>query len=211
MKEVFVPLLAVMTHLSAVSPEPQRESDSAGLVVRSAVLPGLGEMKMGETRRGKFFGALELGLWITVIESNNTVNRNRSRMEAYSALHAGAALAGKDHHFAVDVANYMSLEEFNEAQQRMRRPDRVYRAEGYQWEWSSDEHRRHYWTYLRNRALAQKIGLFALGGMIVNRIASVIDVTYLDRLRQSGISLRLEPVANDVSSTGAQMSVSLSF
>jgi len=105
------------------------------------------------------------------------------------------------------VANYGSSDEFNDEYQRLRLSGRVYSDKDYVWEWASEDHREQYWTYLRARAAAQKVGLFALGGMVVNRIASAIDVSYLMKLRDSKVSLHVLPLPNE----GSQLILSLSF
>ena len=169
-----------------LSAMPQKEADNmtvGSLILKSAVMPGLGEFSIGEKRRAKVFGGIEVGLWLIVIESAAIKSRSRSKMVSYAAVHANADLSGKGHQFAVDVANYGSSVEFNDEYQRLRLPGRIYSEQ--------------YWTYLRARATAQKVGLFALGGMVVNRIVSAIDVSYLARLRDSNVSLHVRPLPNE--------------
>ncbi|MBH31899.1 MAG: hypothetical protein CMG71_07945 [Candidatus Marinimicrobia bacterium] len=207
MKHCLVHLVIGLTALFAM---PQKEDDEVtvrSLILKSAIMPGLGEFSIGEKRRAKVFGAIELGLWLTFIESAAIKDRSRSRMVSYAAVHANAALVGKGDQFAVDVANYGSLDAFNDEHQRLRLPGRVYSEKDYAWEWESEEHREQYWTYLRARAIAQKVGLFALGGMVLNRIASAIDVSYLARLRDSNVSLHVLPLLNE----GSQLILSFSF
>ena len=122
MKTVITILLIVLAPLSATDPPAKSEQKANSLIISSALVPGFGELKLGENRRAKFFGGIELGLWLTVIESNAVMHRSRSKMVSYAAVHAGADLDGKEHQFAVDVANYMSFDEFNEEQQRRRLP-----------------------------------------------------------------------------------------
>ena len=211
MRTVITLLLIVLAQLSATDPLLKSEKKANSLIISSALVPGFGELKLGENRRAKFFGGIELGLWLTVIESNAVMHRSRSKMVSYAAVHADADLDGKEHQFAVDVANYMSFDEFNEEQQRRRLPSRVYPAEGYDWMWTSEDHREHYWTFLRSRALAEKITLFAVGGMIVNRISSAIDVSYLTKLKDSELSLNFRPLSGEVASAGAEMVIPLPF
>ncbi len=207
MKRYLISLLIGTATLSAAPPKEADDAAVGSLILKSAVMPGLGELSMGENRRAKIFGGIEVGLWLTVIESMAMKKRSRSNMVSYAALHANAKLAGKGHRFAVDVANYGSSDEFNEEHQRLRLPGRVYSSDDYTWEWASEEHREQYWTYLRARATAQKIGLFAVGGMVVNRIVSAIDVSYLARLRDSGLALHVRPLTNE----GSQLVLSVSF
>ncbi|MEE2876407.1 MAG: hypothetical protein VX822_01310 [Candidatus Neomarinimicrobiota bacterium] len=207
MKRWLICLLIGTAGISTAAPQKVEDMTVGSLILKSVIMPGLGELSIGERRRAKIFGGIEVGLWLTVVESMAMRKRNRSNMVSYAALHADAKLAGKGHQFAVDVANYMSSDEFNEEHQRMRLPSRIYSIEGYEWAWKSDEHREKYWRYLRSRATAQKIGLFAAGGMVLNRIVSAIDVSYLARLQDSGVSLHVLPLRNQ----GSQLVLSVSF
>ena len=145
------------------------------------------------------------------MQSAMSRERHQSNMVSYAALHASAKLEGKDDQFAVNIANYMSFEEFNQEHQRMRLVGKIYRTENYYWEWSSEAHREQYWIHLSNRARAEKIGLFAIGGMVVNRILSAINVSYLTRLHQSDLSLRFLPLHIDDPIAGSQLIFTIDF
>ena len=203
-------LICLVIGAATLCAMPKKEADKmtvGSLILKSAFMPGLGEFSIGEKRRAKVFGGIEVGLWLIVIESAAMKNRSLSRMVSYAAVHANADLVGKGHQFAVDVANYGSSDEFNGQHQRLRLPGRVYSEKDYVWAWASEKHREQYWTYLRARATAQKVGLFALGGMVVNRIVSAIDVSYLVRLRDSNVSLHVRPLPKK----GSQLILSVSF
>ncbi|MFQ6675462.1 MAG: hypothetical protein ACE5LH_03850 [Fidelibacterota bacterium] len=162
------------------SPVPPPVGVSA---LRSAVLPGWGEFGLGKTKRARLFTKVEVVLWAALIQAGHDTRLYDARLRAFGTLHAGASFPGKDRKFITDVGNYMSLDDFNQAQQRLRQPDRVYRdPEIYGWWWDSD--------------IIRKIGQFVIGGMILNRIVSVIDVTTLHRMRSSSSNLILYPLVD---------------
>ena len=132
-------------------------------------------------------------------------------MISYAAIHAGASLKGKDHQFALDVANYLSVEDFNQEQQRMRLSGRVYSTDDYNWKWDSQDHQEQYWNYIRRRAKARKIGMFAIGGMIVNRIVSGINVSYFNKHKQSKTSIKFEPLDLNESVKASKLFLFINF
>lgn len=181
--------------LNAIDPRPIKNSKiSKSPILKSLAIPGLGELSLGKKNRAKLFGGLEIALWLLVAESVQSKKNSRSNMISYAAIHAGASLKGKDHQFALDVANYLSVEDFNQEQQRMRLAGRVYNTDDYNWQWDSQDHREQYWNYIRRRAKARKIEMFSIGGMIVNRIVSGINVSYLNKNKQSKTSIKFIPL-----------------
>ena len=52
----------------------------------------------------------------------------------------------------------------------------------YEWSWDSEENRKDYDQMRIISGVAKKYSKFAVGGMIANRIISVIDVLYLKNL-----------------------------
>lgn len=96
----------------------------------------------------------------------------------------------------LNVGNYLSTEAYNEARQRERLAGDVYPDdENFDWQWDSDENRREYGDYWRRRNLAGEIALFAMGGMVLNRIISVIDASYQFGMMANSLKVSLQPVA----------------
>ena len=204
--------IVLLCSLDAITPSPLENSKvSKSPILKSLVIPGLGELSLGEKKRAKLFGGLEIALWLLVAESIQSKEKSRSNMISYAAIHAGASLKGKDHQFALDVANYLSVEDFNQEQQRMRLSGRIYSTDDYNWKWDSQDHREEYWNYIRRRAKARKIGMFAIGGMIVNRIVSGINVSYLNKHKQSKTSIKFEPLDLNASVKASKLSLFINF
>ena len=204
--------IVLLCSLDAITPSPLENSKvSKSPILKSLVIPGLGELSLGEKKRAKLFGGLEIALWLLVAESIQSKEKSRSNMISYAAIHAGASLKGKDHQFALDVANYLSVEDFNQEQQRMRLSGRVYSTDDYNWKWDSQDHQEQYWNYIRRRAKARKIGMFAIGGMIVNRIVSGINVSYFNKHKQSMTSIKFEPLDLNESVKASKLFLFINF
>tara|TARA_B100000035_G_scaffold312282_2_gene323419 strand:+ start:791 stop:1453 length:663 start_codon:yes stop_codon:yes gene_type:complete len=167
-------------------------------MVRSLLLPGLGEMSVGQSRTGKIFTGIEIGLWLALAESYWSRNMYQSRLEAYAAVHADISLDARDDTFLLNVGNYMSTEAYNETKQRERLPADVYPdEENFTWRWDSNESRGKYGTYWSRRNRADEIALFVMGGMVLNRIISVIDVSYIFGNKAEGVEVSLLPVTKN--------------
>jgi hypothetical protein len=204
--------VVLLCSLNAINPRPIENSKiSKSPILKSLVIPGLGELSLGQKKRAKLFGGLEIALWLLVAESIQSKEKSRSNMISYAAIHAGASLKGKDHQFALDIANYLSVEDFNQEQQRMRLSGRVYSTDDYNWKWDSQDHQEQYWNYIRRRAKARKIGMFAIGGMIVNRIVSGINVSYFNKHKQSKTSIKFEPLDLNESVKASKLFLFINF
>lgn len=180
-------------------------------VMRSAILPGWGEFGLGKAERGRVFTKVDLVLWSALVQTGYAGRQHDSRLKSFGSLHAGVSFSGKDNQFVTDVGNYMSLDDFNEVQQRLRNTDRVYRdSEIYGWAWDSDENRKTYRRYRIQRDTVRKIGQFVIGGMILNRIVSIIDVAYLHRLDRVSSGLILYPLI-DVESGHVGLAATVRF
>lgn len=149
-------------------------------MLKSALVPGLGEFGIGRVSRGRLFSQIELILWLGLAGRRSAASLYQSRLESFAAIHAATSLPGKGRRYAIDIDGYESMDAFNEAQLRLRRPKRVYRdRERFNWKWDSHKNRRRYREFRIRRDTARKVGQFIIGAMVLNRLVSVIDVKYL--------------------------------
>lgn len=163
-------------------------------IAKSLILPGLGEYGLGENKRGQIFTMTELSLWTVLFLSQNIVDISETQFKSTASKHAGVTTRGKSNQYFVDIGNYETMEDYNETQQRYRSPDLVYPAGlGFQWSWDSDKSRNRFKKYRINRDLARKVGRFVIGGIVLNHIISVIDVTYLHRIKKTQKSSIITP------------------
>ena len=157
-------------------------SGSVKYKLQSLVLPGLGELNMGHTKKAQSFFIREAVLWFTCIGGNNAANWYESDYKAFAEIHANIDMTDKDYIFAVNMGQYDTMEEYNIIKSRQRQVDKRYAVgEGNEWVWDSTQSRAHF-NQLRIKSITyEKYASFAIGGLVLHRIISLFDVIYLER------------------------------
>lgn len=91
-------------------------------------------------------------------------------------------MAGKDYIFSVNMGQYDSMQEYNEVKSRQRQVDKKYtESADNEWEWDTTQNRIQF-DRLRIKSITyEKYASFAIGGLLLHRIISLIDVIYLER------------------------------
>ena len=159
------------------------QSVNAGPKLKSLILPGWGEASISETNRAGNFFLREAILWVSVIGGKSLHSWYKQDYEAFGTLHADVDFDGKDYIFAVNMGHYDSMEEYNHDMSRQRADydDFYSESKGENWEWDSKANRLSFDKMRITSANSQKVANFAIAGLIVHRIISVIDVLYLER------------------------------
>lgn len=165
-----------------VPKEPPQKGIGGKNILLSLVLPGLGEWVAGEKGRAKIFMSFELGLWASYFGIREYANVLERDYLTFAAVHAGVDTRGKAKQYWIDIGNAGSLYEFNERRRIDRNLAATYpETEKYFWQWDSEGNRIQY-SDLRNKQDNWKqVGTFMIGGMVLNRIVSTIDIVRLIR------------------------------
>ena len=157
--------------------------------LQSLILPGLGEFKMGHEKRARSFFIREAALWLICIGGKEVSNWYESDYKAYAELHADVNMEGKDYLFAVNMGHYDSFTEYNDIKERQRQIDKIYEeGQGNEWEWDNTQNRINFDSMRIKSLNYEKYARFAIGGLVLHRFISLIDVIYLER-RNPKISL----------------------
>ncbi len=150
--------------------------------LKSAILPGWGEMSLQKDHRAKNFFIREGLLWLTLYGANKRSDWYRSDYLAFGAEHAGTDISDKAYQYAVDMGNYDSYSDFITAKDRQRQIDLKYpEGQGYEWEWDSSANRIKFDEMRIKSVSADKFATFVVAGLVFHRVASLIDVLYLQR------------------------------
>jgi TM2 domain-containing membrane protein YozV len=157
--------------------ETARSRKAPGLAaIYSLVLPGLGELYVGNYSTGKYFTIAEGVLWLTYAALDMYGNSLRDDARSFAAAHAGVLTGGKSNQYFVDIGNFIDIDRYNEKKLRDREPGKVYDpAAGYAWRWESDELRA---TYRAQRVKSEEMfnnRRFVIGAVIINHVASAIN------------------------------------
>jgi hypothetical protein len=142
-------------------------------VAASVILPGAGEYYAGNFQEsGRYSLAAEAALWITYagFHLHGTWVRNDAR--AFGTQMAGVTFNGKDNDFEVNLGNYLTVADYNDAKLRSREFDKIYTDPAYAWAWTSDADRS---QFREERIRSDRIfqaAKFAVAGLVVNRVIS---------------------------------------
>lgn len=164
-----VPALAPV---QAGEPSPGRRSVFLA-VAASVILPGAGEYYAGNFQEsGRYSLAAEAALWITYagFHLHGTWVRNDAR--TFGAQMAGVTFNGKDNEFEVNIGNYLTVADYNDAKLRSREFDKIYTDPAYAWAWASEADRN---RFREERIRSDRIfqaAKFAVAGLVVNRVIS---------------------------------------
>jgi len=142
-------------------------------VAASVVMPGLGEWYAGNfNESGRFSLGTEGVLWVTYagLRLHSTWVRDDARL--FGSQMAGVSFAGKDTDFEVNVGNFMTVEEYNDAKSTGRESDKMYTDPAYAWTWTSEAARQRFKDQRIRSDRIKESSKFVLAGMAVNRIIS---------------------------------------
>ena len=104
----------------------------------------------------------------------------------------------KDYLFSVNLGHYDSFSEYNGINARKRLTGDLYEEEGNQWQWNSTQNRIKYDRMRIKSVTYKKYSQFAIGGLVLHRLISLIDVIYLER-QHPNVSLLPNLSTNSVS------------
>ena len=196
MKKYLILIVLCITCISA------QVSDNTKIKLRSLVFPGWGEHTIKESKRAHSFFMREAALWLFYIGSKKSANWYESDYMAFAELHADVEMTGKNYLFAVNMGHYDNLEGYNDTKERQRFPDDKYiEGEGFNWQWDDRTNRIKFDEMRIKSVTYDKYAKFAVGGLILHRLISFIDVIYLER--------QSKPISFDTHLNGDRESIEL--
>lgn len=158
----------------------ERAKKNTGLaIIYSLLLPGMGELYADGYSSGKYFTIAEGTLWGVFIGMNTYANWQRDRYKAYAVTNAGITTSGKNADFYATIADYASVNQYNDAQALNRNFSAMYNVETQYWNWSTTEQRRTYRGMWSSSEQTFNDIRFVVGALILNRVASAINAVRL--------------------------------
>lgn len=191
MKRLIHILLALTLTLGLYAQESKDLS-----ILKSIVLPGWGELSKG-SNSGYIFLGTELALWLGFGGLRYSYDIQGKDLLSYTQLHAGLQSYPDKAQFWADMGNHISYDDHRESMLESRTPENIWDIE-YNWEWDSQASLLEYDGLHRKKELTYITSNFMVTGMIVNRIASVINVRYLKSkdMKFSALSYPIDGGAN---------------
>ncbi len=154
-------------------------------VVKSLIIPGLGQFDYDRPARGRFFMILEGSMWVGVAGCFYASNFENRQFKSFASEHAGVSTDGKSYQYWVDISNYSSLDNFNQEHLRWREFDALYpENKEWKWNWDSSKNQKRFKNMrIRSDQLALA-GKFVIGAVVINHVVSAIDAIYLKRISE---------------------------
>lgn len=178
----------------------------------SALLPGMGELYLGEQKFVRPFVWTDVALWVTAIGSYFIGERYVTSAHGYAVRHAGLNTSSKNVDMLNTVGDYRSRggvdgqnsspdmdEDYNQAMIRAgKKIDEDLSAE-IQWDWGSSdnpetsEHIDEYKSRLRHYRVSRIVFQASVGALVLNRVVSMLNTIRVYRRTSSkAFSERIE-------------------
>jgi hypothetical protein len=144
-------------------------------VVLSVLVPGTGELYAGNFETGRYSMVAEGALWVLYAAFNTHANWVIQDAKVFATEHAGANFTGKGSQFNVDIGNYPSVQDYNQAKLITRDFNLLYTDPSSYWKWDSDADRVSFKNArIRSDEIYQN-GKFVIAAAVVNRIFSAFS------------------------------------
>ena len=160
----------------------------------SAVLPGMGELYLGEQNFVRPFVWTDIALWFTAIGSYAIGERYLTSAHNYAVRHAGLNSSSRDVDMLNTVGDYRSRsgvdgqnsspdmdEDYNQAQLRSGKSIDQDLDASIQWDWGSSdnpettEHIDEYKSRLRHYRVSRIVFQVSVGALLLNRVVSMLN------------------------------------
>jgi hypothetical protein len=149
-------------------------------VVYSLLLPGMGELYVGDYSTGRYLTAAEGALWLTYASFELYGTWVRDDARRFAATNAGVNLSGQSSQFFVDIGNYKNVYQYNERKLQERQVEKLYNPNSvYSWSWDTDGDRQKYRNLRISSDQAFNSTQFVIGAIIANHIVSAINAARL--------------------------------
>ena len=210
MKLLLVLLLAAASAFSqvvvSVDQNVSKNSDKNWLIAMgsSALLPGMGELYLGERQFVRPFVWTDIALWFTAIGSYAIGERYVTSAHNYAVRHAGLNSKSRNIDMLNTVGDYRSRsgvagqnsspdmdEDYNQAMLRSDKKIDEDRDESIQWDWGSSdnpettEHIDEYKSRLRHYRVSRIVFQVSVGALLLNRVVSMLNTIRIYRATSS--------------------------
>ncbi len=152
------------------------EKNRTKAFLMSLLVPGWGQSYAESKTRSLIYMGTEIGLWLAYGGLVAYSDWREQDYRNYAAAHAGVNNEGKSSSFFIDVGNYNSIYEYNDAKLRQRNLNEYYRdTETFYWQWQSKAHRERFDQLRISSDTAYNRSTMLLGVIMANHLISAID------------------------------------
>jgi hypothetical protein len=210
MKLLLVLLLAAVSAFSqvvvSVDESVSKNSDKSWLLAMgsSALLPGMGELYLGERQFVRPFVWTDIALWFTAIGSYAIGERYITSAHNYAVRHAGLNSNSRNVDMLNTVGDYRSRggvagqnsspdmeEDYNQAMIRSGKAIDEDLDEDIQWDWGSSdnpettEHIDEFKSRMRHYRVSRIVFQVSVGALLLNRVVSMLNTIRIYRATSS--------------------------
>jgi TM2 domain-containing membrane protein YozV len=160
-----------------VSSVPESKKSVLLAVVASLLVPGLGELYAGSFETGKYYLIAEGGLWLTYGGFRMHSNWLLQDAQTFASQHADANFSNKDDQYSVNIGNFNTTTEYNDAKNRNREYDLIYQPARpeYKWDWDTDANRLRFKNMRIHSGEVKNNAKFVIGAIVVNHLLSAFS------------------------------------
>ena len=170
----------------------------------STLLPGMGELYLGERGMVRPFVWTEAALWVTTLSSYFIGERYLTSAHGFAVRHAGLTSSSKNTSLLNTVGDYRSRggvagqnsspdmdEDYNQAQLRSGKAIDEEFDESIQWDWGSSdnpestENMDEFKSRLKHYRVSRIVFQASVGALVLNRLVSVLDAIRIYRKTSS--------------------------
>jgi len=174
----------------------QQKKKTGLAILYSLLLPGMGELYAEGYNSGVYFTIADGVLWSSLIGMNIYGNWQENRYKSFATVNAGINPNGKDKDFFATISAYSSIDDYNNEKALERDFKSMLDKEKYYWNWKSNEDRRTYRSMWSSSEQTFNNIRFAVGGLILNRLISIINAVrltskYNSKLKEDGLTINL--------------------
>jgi len=201
---LFALLVAVQPSVGVAAPKP---SPRGRAILASMALPGTGQMMLGSVKRGEALLWLDGTLWALWSGFSWYSSAREHDARLFAGREAGADLTARETRYYRALEKYDNSDQYNEGVRADARdlypddPERqhlYYESQRYSgskaWNWSSDSARFRYWGTRRSGRDAALNAQFAVGALLLNRLASLVDCAFFAGRDGSARRVEFRPV-----------------
>jgi len=214
-KEVQNSISTPMNLEQSVGPESKKSVVLA--VVASLILPGMGEWYAGSFGSGKYNLIAEGGLWLTYGGFRMHSDWLLQDARTFAIQHAGANFDNTDDQYSVNLGNYATVDEYNQAKLRNREESLVYTADQYHWQWDSNANRTQFKDLRIRSGEINNNAKFIIAAVVVNHLYSAFSAGRMAASYNRSLSLleniefRAYTINNGMQMDGVGLNISTKF
>ncbi|MDK9700969.1 MAG: hypothetical protein OEM52_12550 [bacterium] len=187
-------LLISFSSAAVAQPLPSRRTGAppagSGAFFKSLLVPGWGQWKQGRKSTAVTFFTSEIALIATSIGIGEYADWLEADYRSIAAVYGGLPDGrSRGHNFYVDMGNWNTTAEFNEARQRERAFERQYLDPADQWNWSDSDQRIRFKNIRIKADRMSDAVKFAVGAIVINHFISAIEASRYDRIQAKALKV----------------------